>query len=684
MLHINALKLEINTTNGLYGTTIPFRNGLNIIRANNTSGKSTIFQSIAYALGFEELIGGKNEKTMQSVLKDAVVDEEHNYKVIQSAVLLEIYNGKETVTIRRSVVNEKRKSQLIDVFLGGTISNPGENYPMKQMYVHDKGAATDETYGYHAFLEEYIGWNLPKVIETNGNKTKLYLPLLAPAFIIEQKSGWSSFFATIPFYNIRNAEERVIEFLLNLDVFQNEQGKISLSIDKRILQEKWTLLYQDFNKLAAKSNAELVGMGEFPNIINNISEVYFRISRKDKTYLIHQLIEELQLEYEQLTKETEITVGDNVEKNQTRLQELTDNLSRYNFRYEKLQTEVYQEKEKLKQYIIQKREVSENLVNNKAAQKMLKLGGEIQSPIATNQCPTCGQGIKDILLPDSVDQIPMQIEENINFLSSQYKMIDVFVNSQRKQVIEKETIISQYDTYLMQLRAQIRGIKKDLVSDDRIPSEELIERKINTKKLIAIYEETSDKVEELKKTLQQLSKEWESIKNTETRLSGDFFSSEDLDKLNYLQTYFLQLMKNFNYQSKEKDSIKISKEKYLPVIEVKLPNEKPKTYDIRFDSSGSDHIRCMWSYYIALLATSNKKNGNHPKLLLFDEPQQQSASTADFHEFLKELANFNDSQSIVFASFQNSKEDFNAATQGIDFNKIETDRKFINKIIATN
>lgn len=219
MLHINALKLEINTTNGLYGTTMLFDNGLNIIRADNTSGKSTIFQSIIYALGFEELIGLKNEKTMQSVLKDTVIDGNSSFQVLQSSVLLEIFNGVQTITIRRSVINEKRKPQLIDVGFGPSITKPEGVFDIRQMYVHDKGAATDGEYGFHAFLEEFLQWKLPNVIDTNGNGTKLYFPLIAPAFIIEQKSGWASFFATIPWYGVKNAEERVIEFLLDLDVF---------------------------------------------------------------------------------------------------------------------------------------------------------------------------------------------------------------------------------------------------------------------------------------------------------------------------------------------------------------------------------------------------------------------------------------------------------------------------------
>ena len=72
MLKINNIKIDVNTNNGLFGAFHTFKAGLNIVRGNNTSGKSSLFQAIVYALGFEELIGGRFEKTMQSVLKDQV------------------------------------------------------------------------------------------------------------------------------------------------------------------------------------------------------------------------------------------------------------------------------------------------------------------------------------------------------------------------------------------------------------------------------------------------------------------------------------------------------------------------------------------------------------------------------------------------------------------------------------
>lgn len=680
MLHINALRLEINTTNGLYGAFFPFESGLNIIRANNTSGKSTIFQSIIYALGFEELIGGRNEKTMQSVLKDAVLDGAHQYNVLQSAVLLEISNGEKLATIRRSVINENRKPQLVDVIDGPMLTCPEGNYEMRQMYIHDSGAATDVKYGFHVFLEEFIGWNVPDVLDNSGNKTKLYLSLIAPSFIVEQKSGWSSLFATMPFYRVKNAEERVIEFLLNLDVFQNEQNKISLNIRKQALIARWYSLYQEFIRVGERCSGELAGMTESPAIINNLSEVYFRIFRNEKYYLVDELLAELQNEYDLLARQTEITVGDNVGKNQSRLTQLNENLVRYSYTLEKWENESYMEKDQLRQYIIQRKNIEEDLVNNKAARKMLNLGAIVESPLADNKCPTCNQGVNGTLLPAEVDQVPMDVEKNIEFLTAQLKMLETFISGERKRVIANERKINDLRDHIQLLRQQIRSLKKDLISDERLPSEELIERKINVKKLIIVYEALVETTVGLKNRLKMLSDQWEHLKGLESNLGGDFFTKRDDEKIQLLEKRFVTLLKHFNYQSKDKSAIRISRDKYMPIIEVALPNGRLKSYDLRFDSSGSDHIRAMWAYYIALLETSDAKDGSHPLLLIFDEPQQQSASTKDFHEFLKELSLQQEAQSIVFASFQNSQADFKAATRGLNFHEIEGNGRFIAKI----
>ena len=173
MLKINHIRIEVNTDDGLFGASIPFLDGLNIIRGNNTSGKSTLMQCLFYGLGLEELIGGKGDKTMQSVLKDFVEEQQgSNSLVVSSCILLEFSNASETVTTRRFVKSEQRDNRLIEVMFGDFLST-GRYKNSKSMYLHDPNAAKDVEYGFHAFLEKFLAWDLPLVSSSNGNKIKL-------------------------------------------------------------------------------------------------------------------------------------------------------------------------------------------------------------------------------------------------------------------------------------------------------------------------------------------------------------------------------------------------------------------------------------------------------------------------------------------------------------------------------
>ena len=57
MIRINHIRLRSISATKIYGADIPLKQGLNIIQAHNTSGKSTSLQSIIYALGLERSLG---------------------------------------------------------------------------------------------------------------------------------------------------------------------------------------------------------------------------------------------------------------------------------------------------------------------------------------------------------------------------------------------------------------------------------------------------------------------------------------------------------------------------------------------------------------------------------------------------------------------------------------------------
>ncbi|MES2650558.1 MAG: hypothetical protein V4663_02405 [Bacteroidota bacterium] len=675
MLKINAIKIEVNTNHGLYGNEIKFDKGLNIVRGDNSSGKSSLFQSIIYGLGFEELLGGKNEKTMQSALKDQVeFPKDTFHQVLQSFIYLEIEN-ETIITIRRGVTTENRKSQLVDVYDGALLTGNNQALISRPMYIHDKGGATDDLYGFHLYLADFLNWSLPETVNKDGDLTKLYLQQIAPAFIIEQKSGWSDFFATMPYYAMRNTESRVVEFLLSLNVFENEKKKRSNNYEKQNLLTKWNSLFSQFLQLTRKVGGSFRGLENTPRIVNTTGDIFIAIEEDGKELSLVDYNEQLKYSLNLMSEVQVSTVGSNIQQNEIELRKLIDKLNQLTLNYELLSPEINFDTEKLKQYSTQLEAVQEDLRKNKGALKVKSLGFDLPAETASNLCPTCHQEINDSLLPLEIDQPTMRLEDNISYIEAQQKMIEVYTEGQKRKIQEKRQKLDDYERQIMDVRQSIRGLKQELIQDERLPSILEIEKRLNLRKKIEFFTKNIEEFNLLLERLRFLSSEYETILEEESGLPKDFFSTKDREKLTYLQNYFIGLIRKFNYQSKPFEAIRISLENYLPVAQ-KISGEN-LYYNIKFDSSASDFIRCIWAYFTSLLKTAVNFDTNHPRLLMLDEPKQQDMSIENFRAFLQELSKYKDQQIIVFASFENSDEAFEEATRDVEFSLKRIENKLI-------
>jgi hypothetical protein len=392
--------------------------------------------------------------------------------------------------------------------------------------------------------------------------------------------------------------------------------------------------------------------------------------RDDKSITLSDLNEIQKAELAILESQQTVTVGNNVNKNEKALNILNDSLNQISLNFELLSPELNFDKEKLKQYERQIIAIQDDLRKNKGALKVNKMGGDLPTETAKNICPTCEQVLNDSLLPSDIKQIPMRIEDNISYLDSQERMIRVYIEGQQKTINKKENKLKGYQSQAFLIRQQIRDLKKELIQDERLPSIIEIEKRIDLKRKVEFFNKVLESFLPLIEDLKNLSAEYGRILNSESNLPKDFFSLLDKQKLLILKDNFVNLLRVFNYQSKPFDAIRISQDTYLPVAQ---KTDAEQFYNIKFDSSASDFIRCIWAYTTALLKTSITYATNHPLFLAFDEPKQQDMSKDSFRSFLIELSKFTDQQIILFASFENSDTSFLEATQGLRFsiNKIE-------------
>ena len=402
--------------------------------------------------------------------------------------------------------------------------------------------------------------------------------------------------------------------------------------------------------------------------------------RENKDISIEEYIAKLTSELKVLEDQQEQKVGDNIKKNEAELKGASEKLNELSIAYDMLSPEISYDKQKLKQYVEQGQSIEEDLRKNKGALKIKALGAELPTRVATDSCPTCHQFLKDSLLPNDINQTPMRIEENISFLDSQLRMVNVFTDGQRKVIREKEDQLSQYQSRIEELRQNIRSLKRELVQDERLPSVMQIEKRLNLKKLIEFYNGVLEDFDRLIDFLKTYVVEFGTLLGKEQSLPSNFFSYDDQQKLATLEGSLVSLLRTFEYSSKPLNEVKVSHHNYLPVIERRLENNMTRQDSIKFSSSASDFIRCIWAYTIALLKCSFRHNGNHPRLLIFDEPKQQDISMHDFRLFLTELSNLLEHQIIVFASFENHDDSFDESTKGLNFKLNRIDQRMVKPI----
>lgn len=689
MIRIEAIKAIIHTNNGIFGRTLEFKKGLNIVRANNTSGKSSLFGAILYGLGFEEILGSRNDKALQSVFKSVVkelVSQPVENIVVQSEIYLQFSNGTKSITTKRFVLNDKVKPQAVDVFLGALLTEPDQVVERQPMYVHDKGAASNDEIGFHKFLEDFIGAKLPEIINQEGKRVKMFLPLLATAHFIEQKAGWSDFYANMPYYGVRDASAKVFEYILGFDVFEIAASKQEVQNNLKRISDIWTEITIKMSALAKRGGAEVIGIPNAPEILTKESKPYLRFYRGDKSFLLNELISVQDAELNEVKSQLHVPVTENLEKIEEELNNLKYHTDRYEILLDRVNSETSQNKETLRQYFSQYKNVEEDLRKNKDAEKLQKIGLEFNVKSGNGICPTCNQPVSDTLLHEHLHIVPMRIDENISYLQAQRKMIEAFIANIKDQISKDESKSQALETAIQNNRQKIRSLKRTLTSDDRLPSEEIIERKVVLERELNFLYRLREEFELLINELYKVASEYASEKGALSRLSSSYLSPKDSQKLSDFETHFKLLLSKFNFTSKQINNIGISSEKYLPVYEIPLPNGINKQVDIRFESSASDFIRAQWAYYTALMDTSIKNAGNHFHTVIFDEPQQQSAATMNFKAFLNELEKYRNEQAIVFASFQNSNDDFKEATSDLQYAHIidfaENNEMFIQRIEA--
>lgn len=167
-------------------------------------------------------------------------------------------------------------------------------------------------------------------------------------------------------------------------------------------------------------------------------------------------------------------------------------------------------------------ELENDKVQNEYHLKVKKKGADQGFAIAQDNCPYCSQGLNDSLLPKDIEIVPMQIEENLEYLKAQINLIKIYINNHKSDIDNLEREIERLNNKISETRSNIRTLKTQLVSDNRMPSVELIENRLKLKSKLDLYRRKYDDLASFQEDFKMLSDEWVQILGEEKNFQSRF------------------------------------------------------------------------------------------------------------------------------------------------------------------
>lgn len=640
-MKLRHFKLSVQTTGGPYQSQLEFPDGLVVIRANNTQGKSTCFKSILVALGMEALLTtSQTELPLTPAVTHELMDGDETHQVIESAVHLEIENSQgKQITIYR-VFKGNQDNHLVTVFDGPVLSKPG-SYAANDYYVSRPGSATKEA-GFHFELARFLGWEIPQVATFEGKECPLYLQTIFPFIFVEQKRGWSTLVPPLPSqFRIREPHRRVVEFLLKLDAYQIAMRRQELQAERSRIQLAWAALNDRSRDLAATSFGAVQSLPRSPTsqwppevvptiVVPNgedwqAIEASIAEKREKRQHLITREIPKVQ-EIASVA-EAELAHQEAVVRNrEVMLARLLNTLE-----IEREEAEATKQRLSV---------LKEDLFRNKDARTLRDLGSKRLANLNQGKCPICHQHVADSLVPLETQQAVMSLDDNVSFLEEQKKTCEAILSDSVRVIQTRERQVSAIRKDITDLRDTMRVLRQTLNSDGRLPSAAAIQNRLKIEQSIQQEEQVLEAFRELLKEYNVRSNDWKKVESEIASLPETDTTSDDERKLVAWTKLLQQQLREYGFQSLPIDQIKVSADSYRPEHE---------GFDLQASISASDLIRTIWGYLLGMMELARTEKTNHPGLLVFDEPRQQSAQKVTFKGLLNRAAtSLEGGQQVIF------------------------------------
>lgn len=632
-----------------FGRVLDFASGLNLVVGDNTSGKTTLVECLFYALAMEELIEGKPcDKTLDKAVKSQFLymepdGNQHEWLVKESFVQIQLSNtNEETITVKRKIVSDDKQQNKMYVWQS-PILDKMEHKDCREYYIHNRDDHnTEHNEGFYALLADFADLPIIPVPARNTDKTIFYMQTVFTASYIEQKRGWSDFFANIRSYNIINPKQKLVEYLMGYDTNTDLINSIGLKEKRKKLENLWNTKVTAVKNYLSYNGLYTDGLQtEIKQQKIELDEL--RITVRSESVEIYTYKERLKQRIQELeNKQKSSQVGNGYEQYLVVLKRYEQHIEEYKNYCIELVTEA----DKLDNI----REHIKYIESEMKRYDSLRKVNNIITTLDVKICPTCHQHLPSDTSTQSA-LTSSQIQASRDMLSMQRSFLMPMVKRLEAALKNKELNKLYLDKQLRKEEVEVKMMASQnninlypLSTNEQF---ELVDCKTKVVTLDEVELHTRVQIEQLS----HIKNDYQQVCGKIKKL-GDM-EEDDLPTAQMLSA-FRKLLNKFNYTSNNVINEVFFKEedttyKYLPVIKHGENNEE----EIRADSSASDFIRSIWAYYLTLLTESKR----HPGFLVMDEPCQHSMKEESLTHLFEVCASITDKQTILFCSSQPKTEE---------------------------
>jgi hypothetical protein len=647
MITLRRIKVTVTTPKEeQFGFDFPFKEGLNILSGENSSGKSSVLAAIYYCLGMEQLLGGYNADIFRNSFTKEFEYDNATHQVFHSKAELHIENeNKDVAIIHRNIVSQyKEEPNLL------TVSQ--NNSPFETKFIHDIGD-TDTDGGFYKWLIDFTGVELPIYTDKETGETKkiLYLQHIFATCLVEQTKGWSDFFALLPnFTNTKKPKQKIIEYTLGLSNLSNEFKKDLLLIEEKEYKKHWTAEVKGFNNIAWYSNFYTPSLLEkYTSDLSQSTIDKFSLKRKYEENNTIINIEVIILRLENMLKElkeknkinpTKSNANSNLLEKQSKLK---NTISLLNKQLENIIKEYHNEKLKRENYRKRLTQITKEIRILENMKKVDKLSELTINDV--ENCPVCNSVLTIKNQSQLKNHEKITSSESILFYKSEKSLYETYLNNSDKLMQRFKRTKSYYKDKISIQNDELNIVYKQLVADERIPSKSDISEEIKVEYELRTAKKINEEFNSLKKNLIKIANILAKIHFQKKRLKqGD---SEDKNKINSFKREFQGLLGEFKYDKSIADRVQIPSQ-LIPIVKEGIRTPFP----MRSKASASEFIRALWAFYLTLLI----KGENHLGLLILDEPGQHAMKLREMRTLIKLTSKMKDKQIILAISNDKTKE----------------------------